>query len=145
MLLVRSTLFPLSIPTSHFRKEDIVSHIVKIQTQVRDPVAIRAACQRLKLAEPVQETVRLFSSRESGWTVRLPGWSYPVVCDVGSGDVKFDNFQGHWGQQQELDKFLQAYTVEKARIEARRQGHTVTEQQLQDGSIKLVVQIGGAA
>ena len=42
-------------------------------------------------------------------------------------------------------KFLQAYAVEKARIEARRQGHMVTEQQLQDGSIKLVVQIGGAA
>ena len=48
-----------------------------------------------------------------------------------------------WKSQ--LDKFLQLYAVEKARIEARKQGHTVTEQQLQDGSIKLVVQIGGAA
>jgi hypothetical protein len=122
-----------------------VSHIVQIQTQVRDPVAIRAACQRLKLAEPVQETVRLFSSEATGWAVRLPGWNYPVVCDVTTGDVKFDNFNGHWGSPQELDKFLQSYAVEKAWIEARRQGHTVTEQQLQDGSIKLVVQIGGVA
>ena len=122
-----------------------MSHIVQIQTQVRDPVAIRAACQRLKLAEPVHETVRLFSSQATGWAVRLPNWNFPVVCDVATGDVKFDNFNGHWGDQKELDKFLQAYAVEKSRIEARKQGHTVTEQQLQDGSIKLVVQIGGAA
>jgi hypothetical protein len=30
-------------------------------------------------------------------------------------------------------------------IEARRQGHTVTEQSLADGSIKLTINIGGAA
>ena len=33
---------------------------------------------------------------------------------------------------------------EKARIEARRAGHTVTEQALSDGSIKLTIQMGGA-
>jgi hypothetical protein len=50
-----------------------------------------------------------------------------------------------WGEQQHLDRFLQAYAVEKARSEARRQGHTVTEQSLADGSIKLIVQVGGGA
>jgi hypothetical protein len=44
-----------------------------------------------------------------------------------------------------LDAFLQAYAVEKAKLEARRQGHVVTEQQLSDGSIKLSIQVGGAA
>jgi hypothetical protein len=39
---------------------------------------------------------------------------------------------------------LQAYAVEKTKIEARRKGHAVTEQQLADGSIKLTVQVGGA-
>ena len=34
---------------------------------------------------------------------------------------------------------------EKARLEARRKGNTVTEQALADGSIKLVIQVGGAA
>ncbi len=43
--------------------------------------------------------------------------------------------------------FPEVYSVavEKARSEARRQGHTVTEQSLADGSIKLVVQVGGGA
>lgn len=43
--------------------------------------------------------------------------------------------------------FLETYSVavEKARIEARKRGHSVMEQSLADGSIKLTVQIGGAA
>jgi hypothetical protein len=50
-----------------------------------------------------------------------------------------------WGAQQELDRFLQAYAVERTRIEARRQGHSVTEQPLADGSIKLTIHVGGGA
>ena len=35
--------------------------------------------------------------------------------------------------------------VEKAKLEARRKGHTVFEQPLSDGSIKLTIQVGGVA
>ena len=122
-----------------------MSHIVSIQTEVRDPVAIRAACGRLAWPEPVWGEVKLFASSAVGWAVRLPGWRYPVVCDVATAKVAFDNFGGRWGEQKHLDAFLQGYAVEKARIEARRRGHTVTEQVLADGSIKLTIQVGGAA
>ena len=50
-----------------------------------------------------------------------------------------------WGAAQELEKFLQAYAVEKAKIEARRKGHSVTEQALADGSVKLTIQVAGGA
>lgn len=122
-----------------------MSHIVEIKTQVRDPVAVAAACQRLGLPPPLRKTVRLFTSTETGLVVQLPGWNYPVVCDVASGAVKYDNFNGRWGDQQELSKFLQMYTVEKARIEARKKGHTVTEHSLADGSIKLTIQVQGGS
>ena len=59
--------------------------------------------------------------------------------------MKFDHFNGRWGSQQELDKFLQSYAAEKAKLEARRRGHSVTEQQLADGSIKLTIQVAGGA
>ncbi len=121
-----------------------MSHIVQIQTEVRDPVAIRAACARLSLPEPVFGRTKLFSSSVTGWQVQLPDWHYPVVIDVNTGHVDFDNFNGRWGAQEKLDAFLQSYAVEKARIEARKRGHSVTEQQLADGSIKLTVQVGGA-
>ena len=121
-----------------------MSHVVQIQTEVRDPVAIGAAATRLKLPAPVFGEARLFSGPKTGWAVRLPQWRYPVVCDVNTGKVEFDNFEGRWGNRAELSKFLQIYSVEKTKLESRKAGHVVTEQSLSDGSIKLTVQIGGA-
>ena len=121
-----------------------MSHIVSIQTEVRDPVAIQSACRRLQLPVATQGTFKLFSTSATGWGVQLTAWRYPVVCDTSTGQVHFDNFGGRWGEQVQLDQFMQMYSVEKARLEARRQGHTVTEQPLADGSIKLTIQVGGA-
>ena len=130
----------------HSRKgEHVVSHVVEIVTEVKDAAAVRAACQRLKLEQPSHGTARLFSGEAIGLIVRLPNWQYPVVFDVTTGQAKFDNYGGKWGKQQELDHFLQIYAVEATKIQARKKGHSVTEQQLADGSIKLTVQVGGAA
>jgi hypothetical protein len=73
-----------------------MSHLVEIRTEVRDEAAVQAACQRLKLPIPVRETVKLFSAQATGLAVRLPNWRYPVVCDLASGQVQYDNFGGHW-------------------------------------------------
>lgn len=121
-----------------------MSHVVQIQTQVRDPVAVRAATSRLGLPEPVLGTFTLFTAKAFGWKVELPRWRYPVVCNTDSGKVDFDNYQGRWGNRAELDRFLQAYAVEKAKLEARKAGYGVTEQPLADGSVKVTVQVGGA-
>ena len=51
-----------------------MSHIVQIKTEVRDAVAVGAACQRLKLEAPTQGTAKLFSSSATGVIVNLPGW-----------------------------------------------------------------------
>ena len=122
-----------------------MSHIVQIQTEIRDDAAIRAACNRLRLSQPVFGATKLFSGSKTGWAIQLVDWRYPIVCDVATGKVDFDNYGGRWGKQKELDRFVQGYAVEKAKIEARKKGHSVTEQQLEDGSIKVVVQVGGAA
>jgi hypothetical protein len=122
-----------------------LSHIVQIETQVKDEQAVRAACTRLQLAAPEYKTVRLFNATATGLCVQLPGWQYPVVANLQSGQVQYDNYNGAWGRQEELHKFLQAYAVEKTRIEARKRGHSVSETQLQDGSIRVTVKVGGAA
>ncbi len=122
-----------------------MSHIVEIQTEVRDPVAIRAACDRLHLPAPEHRSYQVFAKQAIGWGVQLPEWRYPVVCDVNTGTLAYDNFEGRWGDPRRLDQFLQSYAVEKAKLEARRKGHTVFEQSLSDGSIKLTIQVGGVA
>jgi hypothetical protein len=120
-----------------------MSHIVSIKTEVRDTTAVQAACRRLGLAEPVQGTTRLFSGEVTGLAVQLPEWQYPVVAELATGHLKYDNFSGRWGNQQELDRFLQMYAVEKARLEARKKGCVCSEQTLADGSIKLTIQLAG--
>ena len=122
-----------------------MSHIVQIQTEVRDPVAVRAACERLQLPQPVEGTFQLFSSSATGLGIELPEWRYPVVCETATGQIRYDNFQGRWGRQAQLDQFLQSYAVEKAQLEARKQGHSITEQSLEDGSIKLTVNVRGTS
>ena len=122
-----------------------MSHIVTIETQVRDPEAVRCACRRLQLPQPIEGRFQLYSSRAIGWGVQLPGWRYPVVCDTTTGKLVFDNFRGRWGDDTKLDQFLQAYACEKAKLEARKQGHAVVEQPLADGSIKLTIKVAGGA
>jgi hypothetical protein len=120
-----------------------VSHIVSIKTEIRDTAAVQAACRRLGLPDAIQGTVKLFADQATGLAVPLPDWRYPIVIDTAVGQVRFDNFGGHWGNQRELDRFLQAYAVERAKLEARKRGHSATEQQLADGSIKLTIQVAG--
>ena len=122
-----------------------MSHIVEIKTEIRDEAAVKAACTRLQLAAPEHKTVRLFNATATGLCVQLPGWQYPVVANLQTGQVQYDNYQGLWGEQKHLNSFLQAYAVEKAKIEARKKGHSVTETSLQDGSIRVTVKVGGAA
>ena len=122
-----------------------MSHIVKIQTEVRDVSAVSAACRRLGLPEPTRGTTKLFEGEATGLLVKLPGWLYPVVCNTATGELSFDNYNQAWGPQEHLDRFMQSYAVEKAKIEARRRGHSVVEQPLADGSIKLSITVGGAS
>ena len=76
-----------------------MSHIVQIETQVKDPTAVQAACHRLGLPEAVHQTVKLFSGKATGLAVKLPGWHYPAVFDMTTGKVQYDNYGGHWKGQ----------------------------------------------
>ena len=122
-----------------------MSHIVTIKTEVRDAAAVGLALSRLRLAPPREGVHRLFGGEVAGLAIDLPEWRYPVVCNTATGDLRYDNYGGRWGDQKHLDAFLQRYAVETAKAECRRKGHSVTEQQLDDGSIKLTVQVTGGA
>jgi hypothetical protein len=122
-----------------------MSHVVQIQTQVRDASAVRAGCKRLGLDEPVEGETKLFSQTVTGLAVRLREWRYPVVFDLATGASKYDNYGGRWGTQERLDEFMQAYAIERTKIEARRKGYSVIEQPLVDGSVKLTLSMGAGS
>ena len=122
-----------------------MSHIVTIKTEVRDGAAVAAACRRLSLPEPAHGTAQLYGGQVSGLLVQLPDWLYPIVIDPSTGTVRYDNYGGVWGNEQHLHRFVQAYVVERSRIEARRKSYATTEQSLADGSIMVEIEVGGQA
>src|SRR5215471_8854823 len=97
-----------------------MSHVVQIETRVHDAAAVDAACRRLNLTTPTVGTVQLFSGEATGLVVHFPGWEYPAVIDTLTGIVRYDNYGGRWGDQRDLDRFLQIYAVERCRLEAKQ-------------------------
>jgi hypothetical protein len=126
-------------------EKNVLSHIVTIKTEVRDQAAVAAACRRLALPEPVHGTAKLFSGQATGLLVQLSEWLYPAVIDTASGQIRYDNYEGCWGDEKQLHRFLQAYVVERSRIEARKKNYLTTEQSLADGSIMVDIEVGGSA
>jgi hypothetical protein len=80
-----------------------------------------------------------------GHSERTPRQPPTQLITPEAGEVKYDNYGGHWGDPKHLDAFMQAYAVEKAKIEARKRGHSVVERTLSDGSITLSINVGGAS
>jgi hypothetical protein len=120
-----------------------MSHIVQIKSQVTDENAVRAACQRLNWEQPIFGDFRVFSVTRTGLGVKAPGWQFPIVCDLNTGAVDYDNYNGNWGDQARLDEFMQAYSIEKAKIQAGLSGYQSYEEMLADGSVKLTVVVEG--
>ena len=121
-----------------------MSHVVTIETKLTDPAAVAAACARLNLPEPKQETVKFFDgSSHAGLAVRPPGFVYPVLVQA-DGAIRSDTYRGRWGDDKFLGRLKQAYAVEAAKLQAKRRGHRVRETALPDGGIKLTVTAGAA-
>ena len=118
-----------------------MSHLVTIQTEIRDANAIRAAQRRLGWEVGANwQTIKFYSGQAEGWAINAPGWRYPIVATA-DGTLHYDNYNGRWGNQKHLDAFRQAYAVEKSKLEARRKGYSVTEKSLPNGDVKLEVAV----
>ena len=122
-----------------------MSHTVRRKGNCKDPVALQRSAGRIKGAEFLgRGTFKQFGSQKhTGFGVNLPGYNYPVVIDEQNGDILSDTYGGRWGDPALLDTFNQGCAIEAGKMVAEAAGHTVTEQPLDDGSVKCVVKVGG--
>lgn len=118
-----------------------MSHSVVIKAvEVRDAEALAAACQRCGLEAPKEGLHRLFDrTQRQGHAVKLKNWNYPVIFDLQTGEALYDNYNGDWGNELELDRLIQGYTAEVVSSRARASGYSnITENQMADGTLQLV-------
>ena len=119
-----------------------MSHTTTISTKLKDEKAIADACKEMGLPIPVRGSAALFegSEKHEGLLVKLPGWTYPVIINTKTGEAKFDNYEGKWGEQKHLDKFKQLYAVHAATAACRRMGKTVSRTS-SNGKIYLTMNV----
>lgn len=116
-----------------------MSHTVKVSVELRDREVLEAARVRCKLPEFREGKHDLFQGQHRGLALQLPNWNYPVVIKPESGEAVYDNYNGKWGKQVELDRLCQAYALEAGEREFRRQGFEVVEEAPQEtGAVRVV-------
>jgi len=118
-----------------------MSHISKIELEIKDIDTLRKACSRLGLEFMKEQKVfKWYGSRgECDHAIKVPnatyeigvkksqhGNGYELVCDYYDKGI-----EKAIGKQGGLLK--QAYAVEKTKAEARRKGYTVIEKNVDTG------------
>lgn len=118
-----------------------MSHTTTCKVNLTNEQCLIKAIENLGLTNIGHKTHRLFDGKTvNGIGVTLPDWRYPVVVDLKSGEAFYDNYNGGWGQQIELDKLVQRYSVETALEQAEIHNYTYEQTTQQNGDIELRLQ-----
>ena len=122
-----------------------MSHFATIQTQIKDIVALKAACNELGVAVLENTEARGYSTnnQHGDYVIRLKG-PYDIAVNLqqdGTYGFTTDWYAGHVEKEvgKDFGKLLQLYGVHKATTEARRKGYSVSRGILKDGAIKLCI------
>ncbi|MDP2663651.1 MAG: DUF1257 domain-containing protein [Dehalococcoidia bacterium] len=121
-----------------------MSHITTIEVEVKDLQALEKACERLGLTlARGQTTFKWYGSQAAACAhaIKVPGANYEVgVVQKGRNfTLQADFFDYHLGGKvgPNGQKLIQAYAVEAAKAQARKQGYSVREEAQADGTIVL--------
>jgi hypothetical protein len=132
-----------------------MSHVSKIELEIKDLGTLAAACKRLGIElrkgqrqykwfgsyigdHPLPEGFTQSDLGKCDHAIHVPGAEYEIgVVRRGNSYILLWDFWRSGGLEEKLGKnaglLKQAYTIEKARIEARRKGYTVIEKKTDSG------------
>jgi hypothetical protein len=105
-----------------------MSHVVSVKSLLTSEAAIQRACAALAMAPAKRGTFAVYNATVTGLGFNLPEWRFPCVADLKTGELRYDNYKGAWGDTQTLDKFTQRYSLEAAKLVAEAAGETCGEE-----------------
>lgn len=117
-----------------------MSHTTALKAvQMLDKEILLHVAEQLKLEYIGDKKHPLFDgTSHEGHGFMLQGWKYPMVVNTETGNAAYDNYNGHWGNQVELDKLCQAYAAESNRRQAALQGYFVQSEYLDPETQDLI-------
>ena len=139
-------------------------HVSTVKLSVKSLEALQAACLRLGLEFIEGQTTYVWYRRYMGdsplpdgvsvndlgkctHAIKVPGARYEVGV-VAEADGTYSLRADYWASGglvqilgNDLNKLRQAYGIETAKLAAMREGYSVWEEVLEDGAVKLHVQV----
>ncbi len=128
-----------------------MSHTTTVELEYTDEEALIQALDATGFPYQKNKTVQLYSSKHTGIAVNLPGWKYPIVLEkTDSGyRLRYDNYNGRWGDQKTLDSFMQKlarkYAEKVAQKYAKRLGGRITKKRDKKGSLIIEIEVPDSA
>lgn len=120
-----------------------MSHKATLDVQFKDLEVLEKVLADQKIEHQIaaageEVTAQLYQGAEKGVaTLKLPQWRYPIVVKA-DGSITFDNYNGHWGDLDDLNKVRQDYALGVTTKQASRQGLRIkATHNLADGTIQL--------
>jgi hypothetical protein len=123
-----------------------MSHISKIELEVKDLGVLGQACSRLGLVLMKDQKTFKWYGRGSACdhAIRIPGASYEIGVSHKDGRYELQCDYYDAGIEKAIGRsgglLKQAYAIEKTKIAARRKGYTVLEKRTEPG-IRLHVRM----
>jgi hypothetical protein len=116
-----------------------MSHISKIELEVKDLGVLGQACTRLGLSLIRDQKTFKWYGRDStcDHAIRIPGASYEIGVSHNDGRYELQCDYYDAGIEKAIGRrgglLKQAYAVEKTKLEARRKGYMVLEKKTETG------------
>lgn len=119
-----------------------MSQTLVCKTQIKNRERLEGVLRELGVPHEYAAEFRMFDGEtiKNALLFTPEGWRHQVAVPV-NGNLRYDNYEGHWGKEEELDKILQAYSVAELRHQAQLEGYIVTETKLDNGDIELVAEV----
>lgn len=114
-----------------------MSHTTALKAvEMRDESILLHVAEQMKLKHLGKQEFTMFDQTKAvGHGFNLPNWSQPIVINTTTGQAAYDNYNGRWGAQVELDKLCQAYAAESNKRQAAAQGYVMQEEYLANGDL----------
>ena len=116
-----------------------MSHVVTIQVSYKDMEVLKASVVELFGKWIGPGTHHLYDGAQVGTGFQLLNWLFPIVIKA-DGTLAYDDYNGRWGNVQDLTKLKQCYAKNVAIKQARKAGfRLLAETRNADGSITVKV------
>jgi len=115
-----------------------MSHSQTVKVTVTNKEALEATAREMNAQSFSTEVndVKLFDGTYRGMFIHLQNWRYPVVID--GGELRYDSYNGSWGNEKDLQTFRQGYAANVVRIAGINDGKTFISD-TRNGSNRIVL------